>query len=122
MGLFPSSKGAPRVVVLPSAACLAEDPLNPADTQLRWQATMEIQLAAARLNLPINSTYTARQLSDCAAEAASLNAPLAPGVAYFYVQNFMPAPSQVSGRKPVDVCFPLGWMHYCLVPAAAGAR
>lgn len=113
---------ATRVMVLPSAACLTDDPLNPAALLRPWQATMEIQLAAARLNLPINSTYTARQLSDCAAEAAALHKPLVAGVAYFYIEKFMPTAGQLGGRKPADVCFPLDWMHYCLVPATAGAR
>jgi len=81
------------------------------------QANIEIQLLAARRNLPINSELNARIYIDCAAEARAAAKPLHPGIAYVYL---VPRP----GEPPAgtDGCRTIGWARVCLPAAyAAGA-
>lgn len=109
------------VVVLPSSSCQG----TPDDDQAimrRAQATMEIQLIAARQRLPINSTYTARMLTDCTEEKTSRGLPLRPGVAYFYVHGAPAAEAQLNGHDRARVCGALDGVSYCLLPEAGNDR
>ncbi len=78
------------------------------------QSNLEIQMLAARRNLPINSVYHARAVFDCPAERAKQALPLRPGTAYFYLEPFMPGPDQLLGRDPATICAQLRGAHYCL--------
>jgi hypothetical protein len=108
------------VLVFPSFGCEPADldaggHPTPAGARLS-QAIMEIQLLAARANLPINSVDNARGAPDCAGQRRLMQAPLAPGRAYFYLAGFTPGRPQLAGRDPAEVCAMLDWVRYCLLP------
>ncbi len=85
--------------------------------ELLLQANMEIQLIAARVNVPINSVRNARIRPDCAKEDALMHAPLDDGKAYFYFGAFRPSFAQLRSHAYENVCFDMDWLHYCLLPA-----
>jgi len=108
------------VMVFPSHSCVQEA-LAPQmlGTDLEddlMRANMELQLAAAHLDRPINSVYVARLLVDCQKEQRSRDAPLRPGVAYVYLLPFQPGSAQLGGQAPGDVCRTIGWARACLIP------
>jgi hypothetical protein len=107
-----------NIMVYPSFGCagaaLDQQP-NPV-LQRVYQENMEIQLAAARADVPINSVYTARLEPDCAAETAAARRTLNPGTANFYLTPFTPAAEQLAGNNRAEVCGELDEVFYCLIP------
>lgn len=85
------------------------------------QANVEFQLIAARAGLPINSVYQSRLPTDCRAETAQRAAPLQPGLFYLYLDAPTPTPAQLDGRDLAGTCGKVGWLAYCLIPAAPRA-
>jgi hypothetical protein len=83
--------GARALEVFPSSGCIAT--LAPSPAREAWlnQANVELQLLASEHDLPLNSVVNSRLPTDCAAEARDRQAPLRPGVAYFYLAG--PPPS-----------------------------
>ena len=74
-----------RLFQFPSFSC--QPPRTPDDTFREFQ----IELVAARLNVPTNSLYTARQLKDCAAEALwAVGAELDPTTLYVLNKTAIP--------------------------------
>jgi len=98
--------GARSVLVYPSWGCvlpLVESGRMPqAERDLRLQQNVEIQLLAARANLPINSVYNARLRPDCAVEAAEVAKPPPPGAVMFLLKGF-PSPSGTICRTVGDL-------------------
>lgn len=109
------------VLVFPVFGCepatLDADGHLTADSSRRSQAIMEIQLLAARANLPINSVDNARGTPDCAGQEQAMQAPLRRGQAYFYLTPFTPDRSQLGGADPAAACPALDWARDCLLPA-----
>jgi hypothetical protein len=110
------------VLVFPTFGCedteVGDDgQLTPENARL-VQAIMEIQVLAARANLPINSAYLSREGPSCAAQRQPLRDKLVPGQAYFYLTPFTPSPAQLDGADPASVCSMLDWLKYCLLPVA----
>ncbi len=101
------------VLVFPSFGCepaeLGADGRLTAASQRRTQAIMEIQLLAARANLPINSVDNARVAPDCAAQRVLRGQPRLPGRVYFYVTPNPPPAGEDAGE-----CGMLDWVRYCL--------
>jgi Family of unknown function (DUF6311) len=108
------------VMVFPSFGCVNEQWWNGLISRDAWlelrRADIEMQLIAARDNLPINSAYNARLRTDCVAEDAAIHQPLRPGTLYVYLTQFTPGPDQLGGHAAADVCSTLDWLHYCLIP------
>jgi hypothetical protein len=96
------------------AAPLAER-VAVARREVLLQANMEVILIAARANRPINSVYNARLASDCALEDRTMQAPLRPGVGYFY---FAGLPSGFD-QYPRDACRKQEWFTRCRLPDAS---
>lgn len=98
--------GARSVLVYPSWGCvlpLVEAGRMPqAERDLRLQQNVEIQLLAARANLPINSVYNARLRPDCAAEAAAMARTPPPGAVMFLLKGF-PPPAGTICRTVADL-------------------
>jgi hypothetical protein len=84
------------------------------------QISMEIILAGARANLPINSVYNTRPDTDCAAEAEAANLPLVAGTLYIYPAGFAPTAAQFDGTTPAQACRRDGRMLYCRLPNSGG--
>jgi hypothetical protein len=107
------------IMVFPTIGCAVtatDDGEAPEARAARLQqANVEIQILAARRNLPINSAITDRIPSDCAAEPAIRRRPLDPDTAYFYLSEPAPELNQLSGQDPAKVCRLIGWVRYCLV-------
>lgn len=106
------------VLAFPSFGCVGQNVgLTDTPAILRLsQENMELQLAAARDNLPINSVYNARLNPDCAAEARAERQPLQAGTAYIHMLSFTPDPGQLSGHAAADVCGMIDQVGYCLIP------
>jgi hypothetical protein len=100
--------GAAReLAVFPSSGCIAAT--DPSQEARLNQANVELQLLASEKNLPLNSVVNSRLPTDCAAEARDRQAPLRPGVAYFYLAGL---PPETDGA----VCAVLDWLLACRVP------
>jgi len=97
------------LAVFPSSGCIAT--LAPSPAREAWlnQANVELQLLASEKNLPLNSVVNSRLATDCAAEARDRQAPLRPGVAYFYLAG---PPPDADGA----VCAVLDRLLACRVP------
>lgn len=103
------------VMILPHASCLLAT-MGDADrdTYLRVsQSSMEIELAASHALRPINSAFTARDMTDCSEDATDIRQPLQPGIAYFYLTDFQPGPDQLHNHNPDDVCKMIGSVRTC---------
>ncbi len=97
-----------ELAVFPSSGCIAgTNPSPPQEARLN-QANVELQLLASDKNLPLNSVVNSRLPTDCAAEALVRQAPLRPGVAYFYLAG---PPPDADGA----VCAVLDWLLACRV-------
>ena len=113
---------ASALLVFPSSGCIAQavDPNgleSPARQEARLnQANVELQLLAARRNLPLNTVVNSRLATDCVAEAAARRAALRPGAAYVYLDAVPPGPAQLGGRDAAAVCTRLDWLLACRVP------
>lgn len=103
---------AQAILAYPSYACVDDNALK--------QISMEIILAGARANLPINSVYNTRPDTDCAAEAAAARLPLVAGTLYVYPAGFAPATTQFDGVTPAQACRRDGRMLYCRLPDSGG--
>jgi hypothetical protein len=101
--------GVRELAVFPSSGCIAT--LAPSPPQEAWlnQANVELQLLASEHNLPLNSVVNSRLATDCAAEARDRQAPLRPGVAYFYLAG---PPPPTNGA----VCAVLDGLLACRLP------
>jgi hypothetical protein len=97
------------LAVFPSSGCIAGLHPSPAQEARLNQANVELQLLASDKNLPLNSVVNSRLPTDCAAEALARQAPLRPGVAYFYLTGL---PPDADGA----VCAVLDWLLACRVP------
>ncbi len=104
---------ATEMLVFPSVGCVAQavehGPVASwlaTETKLD-QANVELQLLAARRNLPLNTVVNSRLPTDCAAEAAMRAAPLRPGVAYVYLDGTAPAAAE---------CMAIDWLRACRLP------
>jgi hypothetical protein len=113
------------IEAFPSYGCVGEVIAAGNDPDSDWDrlthANVELQLIAARGNLPINSVYQSRLPTDCRAEANQRGAPLRPGVLYIYLDTPPPAAAQLGGRSSADICGEVDWMRYCLIPSAVQA-
>jgi hypothetical protein len=111
------------IVVFPTAGCAphamstGEAPGD--DPWHLLQATIELELLAARHNLPVNSVENPRFVADCKAEAVAERQPLQPGSGYFYLTAFTPDPRQLGGRRFADVCEDIEWFRFCQIPQRA---
>ena len=96
-GALVSSKA---VLVFPSYSCVfqADSAGNlPSITALRlMRANLEVQLEAARANVPTNSVYNARLQTNCGAERSEESAPRRPDILYIYLD----IPAAYSGLFP----------------------
>jgi hypothetical protein len=112
-------RGADAVFVMPSFGCVfpevADGLLPAADRFLLMQANIEIQLAAARANRPINSVYNARIPPDCEQERRVGAQPLRDRTAYVYLTDFTPSLEQLGNRDPASVCGRDGMLRYCQI-------
>src|SRR5665213_2124591 len=99
---------ASAVIVYPSYACAGGIPQE--------VLGMEIILAAARADKPINSIYNPRLVADCAAEEARMREPLRPGTLYVYTRGYVPNSAQLGGADPAQACQSDGTVRHCLLP------
>jgi hypothetical protein len=110
------------LMVFPTFGCVNEQWWNGLISREAWlglrRADLEMQLIAARDNLPINSAYNARVRTDCVAEEAAMHQALRPGTLYVYLTQFTPGAEQLGGHAAADVCSTLDWLHYCRIPPA----
>ncbi len=113
---------ATEVAILPRAECLQARPeySEPAAARRIGQASMDIELAAARKLRPINSAFTARSMLDCGQENTLLGQTLRPGVAYFFLEGTTPAPEQLGGQAVDAVCQEIQFVRACLLPQRQG--
>jgi len=108
--LIADSRG---VMVFPPYLCTPRSP----DAARLTHENMEIQLAAARALVPINSVYTSHVMPDCAAEQTHERAPLRPHTLYVYLEGFVPSPEQLSGASAASVCTMMKDARFCQIPS-----
>ena len=108
------------VMMFPTTGCvvtaLGGDKAQASQVSQLEQATVELQMLAAHMNLPINSAITDRIQTDCTAETTTRHGLLRPDTAYFYLTDFTPGADQFSGHDPGLACRMIGWLRYCFVP------
>ncbi len=95
------------VVILPPYSCVTGDDASTYD-----HASMEIQLLASERALPINGTYSARDMRHCDAERAAWPMlPLVPGTLYV----LLPEASSVAERfaREGGTCTAFAYGRYC---------
>jgi hypothetical protein len=113
-----------EVVMFPTTGCIdravADGVVDSRDRIALSQATVELQLLAARRNLPVNAVVNSRIATDCDAEAAARAAALRPGVAYFYLTPFVPSPRQIVGHEVGEVCEEVSSLLACRVGERGG--
>jgi hypothetical protein len=103
---------ASAVVMFPTTGCIDRAIAEGSGERIALsQATVELQLLAARRNLPVNAVVNSRIATDCDAEARARDATLRPGVAYFYLTPFTPSSLQLGG----GVCAVDGALRMCMV-------
>jgi Family of unknown function (DUF6311) len=110
---------ASALLVFPTIGCLYPEPVklpDPMRERRLAQANVELQLLASKRNLPLNTMANPRLAADCVGEAATRQAKLLPGVAYFYLEGAAPAAEQLGGRDPAAVCEKLDWVLECRLP------
>jgi hypothetical protein len=111
------------VMVFPSFDCAAQGfgsgLYSGAEANRLTVLNMELQLLAARQNLPLNSVDSARLHVDCAAESALERQPLRPGVLYVYFTAFRPDAGQLGRHSQDALCGTIDHSAYCLLPADA---
>jgi hypothetical protein len=80
------TRSARGIIVIPNFGCSGADPsLSDAEQLFDKYANMELQLEAARADIPINSSYRARGNTGCAETKAAAAAPIRAGVLYVYL-------------------------------------
>jgi hypothetical protein len=113
------------IEAFPSFGCVYDAIVAGNDPATDWdrlrQANMELQLIAARANLPINSVYNSRLPTDCRAEDAQRRATLRPGTLYLYLDAPTATAAQLDGRTQADVCGKVELLRYCLIPPGTKA-
>jgi hypothetical protein len=113
------------IEAFPSFGCVYDAIVAGNDPATDWdrlrQANMELQLIAARANLPINSVYNSRLPTDCRAEDAQRRATVRPGTLYLYLDAPAATAAQLDGRTQADVCGKVALLPYCLIPPRSEA-
>jgi hypothetical protein len=106
-----------KVMVFPTYHCvdvvMRHDALSAEMHDFLLQANLEVMLATARAGVPVNSVYTARNLTDCNAEQASQHSPLRTGTLYVYLTEFIPSAEQMGGIEPAKTCDADHRAHFC---------
>jgi hypothetical protein len=75
---------------------------------------LQVQLAAARLNMPTNSVYTSRVFKDCGREAAWGQAPtLDEGVLYLLGREAVSTSAPLTSLVASSECVDVGWAFAC---------
>jgi hypothetical protein len=97
-----------RLFQFPSWSC---EPPRTLETTFR---ALQIELLAARLAVPTNSVYTARQLKDCAAEALwAVQADLQEGVLYILNKSQVDRSGALAALASAPTCVDAGWGLVC---------
>jgi hypothetical protein len=115
------------IEAFPSFGCVYDAIVAGNDPTTDWdrlrQANMELQLIAARANLPINSADNSRPPTDCRAEDAQRRATVRPGTLCLYLDAPTPTAAQLDGRTQADVCGKVERQRlpYCLIPPGTEA-
>lgn len=118
------------MMVFPSFDCVdpavADGSVPRADRWLLRRANMDLQLVAARADLPINSVYSGRESTElqekCRAEDAAMRQKLRAGTLYAYLVPFTPATAQLGEHTLDEVCSLASWPRYCLIPSVTSYR
>lgn len=103
------------VMVFPSFGCVdeavASGRITPDQAVPLWRANMELQLAAARADVPTNSVYQARVAANCVAEVAQEAMMPPPGVLYVYLRSphgLLPEMSRIGSECHMETAY-----YYC---------
>lgn len=107
------------LMIFPTAGCLDTEGNDAQLDRRLLQAVVELELAAARHNLPVNSVVRPRIATDCRAELNTKRQGLRPGTDYFYLTPFTAGPDQLNGLERADVCSALDWLQVCRIPDEA---
>lgn len=111
---------AKQVMVFPSFGCVAGYAIANSltvDAFLKLlQANLEVQLAAARANIRVNSVYLSRSNTDCEAERAMRTEALHAGTLYVFLDGLTPSADQTGGAEPDRICETFGQAEFCRLP------
>ena len=103
-----------RLWMYPSWACGSLGPAGRIWGGPEANRELQVELLAARANVPTNSVYTSRMLKDCGTEAAWAGAPaLQHGVLYLVSLDAVQERPELSALARTDACTPLEWVLAC---------